>query len=144
MANKKGLGEIFKSIKAKRSPAAIKKALLEANQEEPMVGEVLKYAYHPGIIWELPETDPPYTALEKNNDAQNMLYSQFRTLYLFCRGGNPNLKQLRRESLYVELLESVDPDDAILLLEMKNKKIKYIKEDIAMEVFPELFPEVIA
>ena len=47
-----------------------------------------------------------------------------RKLYLFVEGGNPNLKQVRREYLFVELLESIDPSEAELLLQVKDKKIK--------------------
>ena len=63
-----------------------------------------------------------------------------RKLYLFVEGGNPNLKQVRREYLFVELLESIDPSEAELLLQVKDKKIKCrgLTYNLVKETFPEL------
>ena len=73
-------------------------------------------------------------------DQQNILYSEYRRLYLFTKNGNPNLKQIRRESLFIELLESVDKDDAKLLLHMKDKNLPYpgVTKDIINKAFPGL------
>jgi hypothetical protein len=44
---------------------------------------------------------------------------------------------MRRESLFITLLESVDPKDAKLLLSVKNKKLPYknITKDLIQEAF---------
>ena len=63
-------------------------------------------------------------------------------MYLFVEGGNPSLKQLRRESLFVQLLETVSADDAKLLLAIKDKYLPYpgVTPDIIKEAFPGLLP----
>ena len=98
---------------------------------------ILNYAYDPDVVWELPAGAPPYKPNELV-DQQHRLYSEVRKLYLFVRGGNPNLKPLRREQLYVELLEVVDPEDAKLLLAIKDKTIPYpgITKEFINKAFP--------
>lgn len=92
-----------------------------ANQS---VQTMVRYALDPDIIWELPDGAPPYKVNDLV-DQQHRLYTEMRKLYLFIRGGNPNLKPLRREQLFIELLEVVDPEDAKLLLAAKDKTMPY-------------------
>ena len=101
---------------------------------------VLRGAFDPGIIWLLPGGSPPY----KPNDLvdqHHRLYSETRRFYLFVKGGNPGLKQLRRESLFIELLESVDPEDAKLMIAIKDKTIPY--DNITLELVNKAFPGII-
>lgn len=101
---------------------------------------ILKYMFDPNIKFLLPEGDPPYKPSQFNESG--VLYADLRKMYLFVEGGNPNLKQIRRESLFIDLLEAVDPEDAKLLLAMKDKKSPYkgINAEIVQAAFPELFP----
>lgn len=100
---------------------------------------LLKYAYDPAIKWLLPETDPPYTPCQYPHQEAN-LYQKTRTLYLFLEGGNNNLNQIKRERLFIDILETVDPQDAILLLNVKNKKIPY--EGIDSKLIAKAFPGI--
>ena len=104
---------------------------------------VLRGAYDSKITWLLPEGVPPYKQSELI-DQQHILYAECRKLYLFIEGGNPNLKQLRREALFIELLEAVDPEDAKLLLAVKDKKIPYphISPEFVRKAFPGIIDEV--
>jgi len=100
---------------------------------------VLAGALDPKIKWLLPEGEPPY----KPNDIvdqQHRLFTEARKFYLFIEGGNPNLKSLRREALFIELLESLDPADAKLLLAIKDKRMPYpgITTEVANLAFPGL------
>ena len=100
---------------------------------------ILRGAFDPTIKWALPSGAPPY----KPNDLvdqQHRLFTEARKLYLFVEGGSPNLKQLRRETLFVELLETVDPEDAKMLLCIKDKTLPYpgVTLDIVNQAFPGL------
>jgi hypothetical protein len=102
---------------------------------------VLRGAFDSSIKWQLPEGDPPY----KPNDLvdqQNQLYNECRKMYLFIEGGSPNLKQTRRESLFIELLETIDSKDAQLLLSVKNKKLPY--KNITPELVNKAFPGILS
>jgi len=112
---------------------------LQAN-DNTAIRTVLKYAYDPNIKWALPEGDPPYKPCEYPHQ-ENMLYQEIRRLYLFLEGGNPNLKQVKRESMFIEVLQSVDPEDAKLLLSIKDKKLPYkgLNSKIVLKAFPGLY-----
>lgn len=114
---------------------------LRANNS-PALQTILKYAIDPSIVWDLPAGAPPYKPCPY--PAQEMrLMAETRRLYLFIKGGNPNLTKLKRESLYIELLESVHPEDANLLVAIKDKKIPYkgITNKLVKEAFPGLIAE---
>lgn len=61
---------------------------------------------------------------------------------MFVEGGNPNLKPVRREFLFIQLLESIDSEDAKLLLAVKEKKLPFkgITEKTVRQAFPDLLP----
>lgn len=112
---------------------------LQANGVEP-IKTILRYCFDPNIKWLLPEGDAPYKPSEFPN-LENELYSEARRLYLFVAGGGDNLKPLKRERMFIELLESVTPEDAQLLVSIKDKKMPYegITVNIVKEAFPGLF-----
>jgi hypothetical protein len=103
---------------------------------------LLQYALDPSIEWDLPDTDPPFKPCPHPGQ-ETRLISEARRLYLFIKGGNPNLNKIRREALFIELLESIHPNDAILLNAVKNKKIPYkgITAKLVNEAFPGLIGE---
>ena len=114
---------------------------LRANNS-PALQIILKYAFDPSIVWDLPEGAPPFTPCPY--PAQEMrLMAEARRMYLFVKGGNPNLTKLKRESLYIELLESIHPSDAALLIALKDKKVPYkgITAKLVKEAFPDLIVE---
>ena len=51
---------------------------------------------------------------------------------------------LRRESMFVELLERVDPNDAILILAVKDRKLSYkgLSYKLVKDTWPDLLPDI--
>lgn len=109
------------------------------NNNCPGLLTVLQGAFDDRIKWALPEGEPPYKPSEAP-DTHNVLHAEIRKMYLFIEGGNPGLKQLRREALFIELLESVHPGDAKILLSIKEKKtpVKGLTKTIVQQAFPGL------
>lgn len=138
---KLGLYEILRNASEQKTKSD-KITYLRKNYS-PALATVLSYTFDKKYKWLLPEVDPEY---KKNDlpDNQNILYTELRRLYIFVEGGNPNLKQKRREELFLQLLESVDAEDSILLLSMKNRKLpfKNLTEALIKEAFPDLFLQV--
>jgi hypothetical protein len=95
--------------------------------------------FDPNIKFLLPEGDPPFRASQF--DEPKALMQEINRFYLFVEGGNPNLKPLRREQIFIQVLEAVSADDAKLLLAMKDKKSPYkgITKEIVQAAYPELF-----
>lgn len=112
---------------------------LRQHWSQPL-GMVIKYALDPNVKFNLPEGAPPY----KPNDIvgqETRLYSEARKLYLFLEGSNKNLNKIRREALFIEMLENVDPKDAELLIAMKDKKLPY--KNLNVKLFKEAYPGLI-
>ena len=112
---------------------------LQANDNQA-IRIVLQYCFHPDAKWELPEGTPPYKPCEYPN-VDNMLYSEARKLYLFLEGGNNNLTPLKREKMFIDLLECVTPEDAKLLLSVKEKKLPFngLKPETIKKAYPGIF-----
>ncbi len=112
---------------------------LQAN-DNSAIRTILKFALDPNIKWALPEGDAPYKPCQYPHQ-ENMLYSECRRLYLFIEGGNPNLKVLKRESMFIELLQTIDPDDAKMIISIKDKKLpwKGLTAKTVLKAYPGLF-----
>lgn len=106
------------------------------------VRTVLNYTFNPNIKFLLPKGPAPYKPFE-GHDAEGRLYAELRRLYLFVEGGNPNLNNVKREHLFIQLLESIDRDDAELMVSVKDKKMPYKGITLALikKAFPDLLPE---
>lgn len=102
----------------------------------------LQGAFDPNIEWDLPEGDPPYKPCDFL-DQQGRLYQETRRLWIFLKGRRPDIKPAKKEQLFIGLIESLDKDDAKLLLAIKDKKMPYkgITYKLVQEAFPGLLPE---
>jgi len=135
-----GVAETLARIdKIKTKPKRIEE--LAKFKDDFPIKVILDMVYNPNIEFLLPETDPPYKPNEKESDSQNVLKHDIRKLkYVVNTSEGNNLRQLKRELLFVELLESIDPDDAKLLLHVKNKSLPYkgITKDVVSKAMPEI------
>jgi len=133
-----GLAEIVNEIKKAKSVGQ-KVKILQANQLKELMG-LYELCYDNRLKWQLPEGNPPYKPLDKSMDAQGHLYVEMKRMYLFIEGLN-NAHQSKREQIFVRMLEEIDPDDALLLLEVKNRKIKGVSKKIIKQAFPGFLDE---
>ena len=135
------LPTIFTEV-AKAKTKEAKKEVLLRHEQNGALKEILKYTFNPDIKFLLPPGNPPYKTVVDESENPTYLYGLVRKLYLFVEGGNPNLKQARREYLFIEMLESIHSLEAELLLQIKDKKIKCkgLTYNLVKETFPELIP----
>lgn len=83
---------------------------------------IFQHAYDPEKKFVLPDGDPPFKpAAEPLGMTPTNLYTELRRFYVFCR---KDLKQLQREQLYVNLLEGIHPDEAKLMIAIKDQKLQ--------------------
>jgi hypothetical protein len=103
---------------------------------------VVQGAYHPGVLWLLPKGVPNFKKAEPIG-AENAFHMEFNRLYLFCKGGADSLKQYDRERLFINMLEKLHPEDALLLCNVKDKKINYpfLTYNMFYDSFPGWLPE---
>lgn len=112
--------------------------ILKQNDSVPL-RTILKYTYDPSVEFLVPDSEPPYTPSE-SPEGHGMLYSEARRLRIFVKGGGyDKLNQLRREVLFVEMLESIHANDAQVLVDMiVDRKFKGITDKTVKEAFPGL------
>lgn len=115
-------------------------SFLQSN-DNTTLRQILRLGLDPEVEWDLPEGAPSYKKCSYI-DIEGRLYQEMRTLYLYLKGGNPALNKVKREFLFIGLLESLDPRDAELLIAVKDKKLpKTISKKVVSKAFPELFNE---
>lgn len=85
---------------------------------------ILQAAFDPSIKFLLPEGEPPYKPTEVV-DQQHVLHREAEKLRYFVDGFYPDLNQNKREMMFIEMLERVDPLDAKLLVAIKDKKMPF-------------------
>ena len=82
---------------------------------------LFEYAFLPDKKFILPDGDPPF----KPDPAPftmnpSTLIMELRKLYLFLRS---DLKPIKREQLFIQLLESIHPSEASIVLAVKDQKL---------------------
>ena len=108
----------------------------------PGLTDILRINFDDSIVAALPEGAPSY----RQDDAPkgyeythlNKAYTQFK---YFFKGPIANkMKPLKRESLFLNLLESLHSEEAELLVAAKDKKMKYknITKKLVSDAFPNL------
>ena len=108
---------LLTEILQKVSSAKTKKEKIDLLQQYNSQGlrSLLIINFDDSLEFLLPEGDVPFTP----NDApagteHTRLVHEFKGLYRFFKGGDSTLKGMRREQLFVQLLEGLHADDCLL------------------------------
>jgi hypothetical protein len=113
-----------------------KQADLMQKHDSPALKELLIFSCCPVVEWQLPSGNPPYTPLAEGTDQEGRFYSQVKKLDYFVNTPKGlELNSMKKEQMFIELMETIDPGDAKLLLRMKEKKLK-IKKEALQQVYP--------
>ena len=114
---------------------------LKKNKSKPLCN-ILKVMYDKSMKLNIPNVAPPYTPSEMN-ESHGMLFREARKLPYFIEGfDGDNIHPIRRESLFIQMLETVDKEDAALLVKMiKQKPLKGLPLATVKEAFPNLIAE---
>jgi len=115
-------------------------AVLVENDSVPL-RTILRLIYDDTIEYLVPDTPPPFKKNELN-DLDTLLYREARRLKIFFKGGGyDDLNQIKRESLFISLLEDLDADDAELLANnlISHTPVKGLTRKTVEAAYPELF-----
>lgn len=112
---------------------------LRENESTPL-RTILRLTYDKNVDFLVPDSKPPW---KKNTfvGVEGMLYKEARRLRIFVKGGGyDDLNQVKRESLFISLLEDIDNNDAELLCDMiAQKPVKGLARKTLEEAYPDLF-----
>ena len=87
---------------------------------------ILIWNFDKGIESAIPEGAVPY----KVNDSpagtagHTRLVHEWRTLYNFIRGGNDKISNMKRETMFIQLLEGLHADEAEIITLVKDKDLQ--------------------
>ena len=133
--------EVFQKISNAKTKA--EKVSLLQEYRSPALIHLFVWNFDESIETALPPGEVPYTPNDnKTGEGVSRLNSQYRILYNFVRGGNDPLTQTKRESMFIQLLESLDPNEAECLCLVKDKKLGK-RYKITHNTVKEAYPDVV-
>ena len=132
------ISEIFTKINnAKDKP---KKIEVLKQYDSPGMRMILKGAFDPKIVWELPEGTPPYIENEAPAGTEHTyLEVEARRLYNFAKGGNSTINKIRKETLFIQMLEGLHASEAKVLIDVKNKSLNKTYKGLTSDMVKEAF-----
>ena len=100
----------------------------------------LKGAFDEKLEWLLPEGKPPYTVNEAPVGTEHTwLKQEVKRMFHFLKGGNPQLSQMKRDNMFIQMLEGLSAEEAELLVWAKdgelNKHYKGLTANLVKEAF---------
>ena len=117
---------LFSEIATKINNAKDKPRKLRVLQENDTQAfrQVCRAAFDTKVKWLLPNGNVPYTVNEAPLGTEHTLLSnEAKRLYLFVEGGDSNISQTKRETLFVQLLEGLSAEEAAFLITVKDQKV---------------------
>jgi hypothetical protein len=114
--------------------------ILKAN-ESWALKDILRGTYDPRVQWNIPEGQPPFRPSREESVPGNLLRENTKFRYFVKGGEGDKLPKVKREAMFLGLLEGIHPKDAELVIAMINKTaINGIAKSIVKEAFPGLLP----
>ena len=135
------LSEILRKVSNAKTKA--EKIALLKKHNSPALRQILIINFDDSVVSMLPEGDVPYTP----NDApagtdDTRLEHEFKGLYRFFKGGADKLPGMKRESMFVQLLEGLSAEEAELIVLVKDGKMNTKYKRITKAVISEAFPSI--
>ena len=160
--------EVLDAASKQRSKA--KKVEVLQKYKHPSLVTIFVWNFDSSIITLLPEGEVPYgntredqnttgtlsgkindavdkmaemgsTSLGSQDQGKASIRGEYQKFYNFCKGGNPSLTNLRRETMFINILEGLHPLEAEILILVKDKKLES-KYKISKEVISTAYPEI--
>ena len=160
--------EVLEAASKQRSKA--KKVQALERYSHPSIKTLFIWNFDPTVISVLPHGEVPYgnvseqgsmnaTLGQKINDAVGMMEEmgskslgsqdqgqttirrEFQNFYNFVKGGNDTLSSLRRETMFINILEGLHPLEAEIVCLVKDKRLedKYkIPQDVVEAAYPDI------
>ena len=129
------------AVKAKNREERIE--FLQNNKIMPVL-DILRGTFDETIQWNLPDGTPPYTPNDESSPPSTLL-KQHLNFKFFVKGlrDSTALGKVTREKKFIDMLESVHPRDAELIISMVNKKSphRYLTKKLIEDAFPGLIRE---
>lgn len=119
---------------------AEKVELLKQQQNNWALKDILRGTFDEAVVFLLPDGKVPYEPAAAESHPSNWTQHNKKLAYFVKGGPGQRMLKPKREKMFLDILESIHPRDAELLVGMINKKmpIKGITKKLVQEAFPSL------
>ena len=133
--------EIFAAVVAERTKE--KKINILQQYNENFIKSLLIWNFDPSVQSVIPEGNVPIQSRENAEEVKpsSNIRKEWNKLYNFVKGGNDAMNRLRKETLFINILESLHPGEAEVLCLVKDKKLQ-TKYNITKELVSEAYPDI--
>lgn len=139
--------ELLEAVGSERTKA--KKVELLRNHADDALKMLFIWNFDETVISMLPEGPVPYQPVEGDIQAspdkglpqRTTIRNAGRQFYRFVKGGDDQLNKIKRESMFINLLETLPKEEADILILVKDKQLQ-TKYNITKELVAESYPEI--
>ena len=132
--------EILELASKQRSRA--KKVEILQEYANPALKSLFIWNFDETVISVVPAGDVPYNPNEVPVGTDHTsLRKEYKHLFNFVKGGNDSLTSLRRETMFIQMLEGLHPEEAKILCLVKDKALQS-KYKLTYEVIKEAYPDI--
>jgi len=130
--------EILDYVDSQRTKVKKVEALREYRDDS--LTAILIWNFDDRVKSAVPEGQVPY----KENEVpvgtdHTSLRREWKNLYHFIKGGNDTLSSLRRETMFIQMLEGLHESEAKLLVAAKDKRLHQVYKGLSQQVVKEAF-----
>tara|TARA_Y100001938_G_scaffold149698_1_gene237513 strand:+ start:1042 stop:1536 length:495 start_codon:yes stop_codon:yes gene_type:complete len=135
------LNEILDYVESQKTKAKKVQALKEYRDDS--LTAILIWNFDDRVQSAIPEGVVPY----KENEVpvgtdHTSLRREWKNLFHFIKGGNDELSSLRRETMFIQMLEGLHPEEAKIICLVKDKNLAE-KYKLTQELVAEAFPDIV-
>jgi hypothetical protein len=133
--------EIFSAVSSERIGSKKIEILQRFNAN--YIKSVLIWNFDPSITSDMPEGEVPIQPKENPEvKPASSIKKDWSKFYNFVKGGNDKMSKLRKETMFINILESLHPLEAEILVLVKDKKLQ-TKYNITKEIVTQAYPDII-
>jgi hypothetical protein len=119
-----------------------KKAQVLKEYENDAIKALMIWNFDDTVVSVVPNGQVPY----KKNEAplgtdHTSLRKEWKNLYHFVKGGNDTLSNIRRETMFIQMLEGLHPNEAEIICLVKDKALQ-TKYKISQAVVEKAYPDI--
>ena len=139
--------ELLEAVDSERVKA--KKVNLLRQHGDDSFKMVMIWNFDPSVVSVLPEGSVPYQPVDtaeladkdKGVPSRTTIRNSANGFYRFVKGGDDQLNKIKRESLFINLLETLPQKEAEILILTKDKRLQ-TQYGITKELVSEAWPEI--
>ena len=135
------VSQVFIDFKLSGQKTHLQKVRISKRKSNDMVDLLLELTFSRDIRITLPEGSPEY---QKTGEVElynaTLLYANRRQIEMFINENTAQIPELKREQLFIDLLENLDPAESKLLIEVKDKKLESYP-GITKKVIEKVYPD---